>query len=162
MSWDPLDLPATSVVIRLVRDDPQFIPTAEATRPLRVAFRLTEADFAEARRRGWPALLSVFDSAKVTWEEARQVRRSACVPFLLRVGDVVAVPIPGEQGHLRVVADRFDDPSPVGAAHAGICGLDPDRRPDGSCRPAPLSKVSVKSLQEKLAALCFRPKACPA
>jgi hypothetical protein len=114
-------------VFRLVKHiDDHYPPGAD--RPLPGAFRLTDADIADANRRGIPPLLSVWDHEKTTTSQAKAIRtadgaKGDYSPFAWTVADLEDLRVPDAQP-LEVFEDPLPPEKGPGAdGHGGISGL---------------------------------------
>ena len=141
-------LPPTAVVMRLVRHTESLFPPG-SSRPIPRAFELSTADKDEARRRGMPALLSVFDTSRTTLPQAIALRGGTdpMTAFGLPVAGVHSIRVQN-RARLRVIEDPLSpERGSGGEGHAGIEGLE---------RRAGEPKAPLKQIQMHLADLCFR------
>jgi hypothetical protein len=148
MTRDARELPGTSTVVRLVRHVDTLFPPG-STKPTPRAFSLSSEDLDEARIRGEPALLSVFDVSRTTVQQAMDLRggRDPMTAFGLPVAGICAIQVPGRP-RLRVLEDPLPvEQGPGGEGHAGVEGL---QRASGE------AKAPVKQVQMMLVDLCYR------
>ena len=110
--------------LRTPRPPADFVP--DRYRPAGRDFTPSGDDKAEAKRRGTPVRVSVWDSELTTSREAAAFREPGAVLVLAGVvGEIVAI-----RDAVTIVYDPLDPPEssrPGAAGHAGIEGL--DRKP---------------------------------
>jgi hypothetical protein len=126
-------LPSEAVVFKFY-SVPETWPE-EAT-PDVLAYRPNNVDVADARRKGHPVRLSVWDRAKTTVSQARAFRNVATQQdaWALKVSDVIAVAAEFDDERVRfqieplqVVEDPDPDlQGPGSEGHSGIEGLSTD------------------------------------
>ena len=126
MSQHAQALAAGTVVFRLVRPIPDFLPQGG---PLSGnAFRPSKGDIEQAAERQQPVRVSVWDRAHTTTAQGTAFRAGVeVVVFDLRVDDVCRLGASLGEPRLRVVHDELDEPErsrPGADGHSGIEGLD--------------------------------------
>jgi hypothetical protein len=127
-------LPDEASIFRLADPGSQFLP-ADAELPLPRWFEPSSGDVEEGAARGRPPGVSVWDRARATVENARQLtQRPQGMAFGLRVGSCKSI---GQrhQRELAVVADPLEarQTEPGWDAHSLLEGL---KRPPGVTRQA--------------------------
>jgi hypothetical protein len=122
-----IELGFEATTLRLVRDEPRFIPPG-AKFPNSIAIEPTNEDKEDARRRGLPIRVSVWDRARTSVSQAVTFRRSVepLRAYSLPVAGVVAVKNRFNLARLRVVEDPLEDlgEEPGADGHCGVEGLD--------------------------------------
>lgn len=146
-------------MFRLVsHNDEHFPPNAEKPHP--EAFRLTNDDRDDGKRRNLPSSLSVFEVGSTTVEEGRAIRKaqataagrtaSDTTPFALDVARVRTINVPQDFIPLDVVSDPLDPMwGPGSNGHAGITGLD-------GRAGSPDLKNKLRGLRSDLRDICYR------
>ena len=139
-----VDLPDNAVVMRIARrSEDQFPPGAK--KPMQQLFRPDDFDIEESNRLKRPPLLSVYDTAKTTIAQVKEIRslRADFAAFGLDVKNVTTLRIPESEDHLRAVEDPHstEEFGPGADGHAGILGLD---------RPPGMAKALFKKLRIRL------------
>lgn len=89
----------------------------------------------DAERTGDPVLVSVWNEAATTLDEARAIyARTSTIALRLKVDALESVEVIEDAPRLTVLTDPYvDDPRPGAAGHCGVAGLD---RRKGEPRPA--------------------------
>jgi hypothetical protein len=118
---------AEGVVFRLANISTDFPPTAR--RPLPFHFEPSSGDKERARATGHPVLVSVFDLARTTVDQAQAIRSAdrATAAFALEVVKIREIGTPERPKALRVLRDPLEPPlsgAPGAEGHCGIAGLD--------------------------------------
>lgn len=126
----PLSPGATT--LRLVPDEPRFVPDG-ARFPNSVAIEPNTDDKEDAKRRGTPVRVSVWDRARTTVAQAVDFRRTKrrLRAYELPVAGVVAVRAQFKDERLQVVEDPQEElrDKPGGDGHCGVEGLDRGGQP---------------------------------
>ena len=144
---DPCEGPILRFSRSLRREETaRFFP--ESAEVLPTEFELSQGDRADAEKTGRPALLSVFERARTTLNQARAIaQKPDRIAFELLIEEVIQVPVPGTGKCLVVLRDPLEGVQgalPGADGHCGIRGLE---------RPKAAPKADFYKLRAKLARL---------
>ena len=116
-----------STVLRLVVPQPAFV--GDDRRPTWRALRPTPDDLEEAKTKGMPVRVSVWDLELATLEEVEHFLRPTKprAPFELAAADVAAAREHWSRPAVQLVADPRPEDAPAAKAHCGIEGLEQDK-----------------------------------
>ena len=143
--FEPLEAGAT--IRRFVPLHDAYIPPG-ARLPTNKAFEPSTGDEDEARERGRPVMVSVWDKQFTTVAQARAIRGEAKAgqPFELTVKDVIQIASDLAKPRLKVLADPLPSEHREGAdGHCGIEGCD---------RLSGAAKREHKDMLNRLATAC--------
>jgi hypothetical protein len=144
MAQAPSELAPDKSVFRLWLE--AFVPAGQQY-PNGEVFRPSSKDQEDAKARGGPVRVTVWDSQLTTPSQAKAFwgRSERAIAFELPVSGVVQLRQRYHRPELRVVRDPLDDPRPGAQGHCGFEGLD---RKSGQPRTA------HKTLLDDVAQLC--------
>ncbi|MCU1282453.1 MAG: hypothetical protein JWM53_5999 [bacterium] len=122
-----VELDQAAVTLRLVPDEPRFIPEGQPF-PNSKAIEPTSEDKEDAKERSTPIRVSVWDQARTSIAQACACRRTdkSQRAYLLPVSGVAKIRDTFKNDRLRVVEDPLEElrSKPGGDGHCGIEGLD--------------------------------------
>lgn len=122
-----VELAHTAVTLRLVPDEPRFIPEG-ARFPNSLAIEPTTEDKRDAKERSTPIRVSVWDRARTSVAQACACRRTDKRQrgYSLPVSGVARIRDDFSNERLRVIEDPLEElrDKPGGDGHCGIEGLD--------------------------------------
>ena len=143
-----LELAAGAITLRLVPNEPRFVPEG-ARFPNSVAIEPSSKDKEDAKRRGTPVRVSVWDRGRTTVAQAVGCRRTDKPQraYTLPVDGVHAVRAQFANSRLRVVEDPLEElrDQAGGDGHCGVEGLD---------RVAGQPRVDWKDMLDELVQHC--------